>query len=74
MCMPILDSTTNIKISYSETNNPIRDNLPNSVNQVCEYRSCSVRFPKPLNNIPNCLIKEFVHICEQTYVRSSTNK
>lgn len=68
----ILDSTTDIQILYPSTDNLIRDNLPDSVSEICEFRPVSSEsFPRQSNNIPNRLIKviadkyyeqQFVHL------------
>lgn len=73
----ILDPTTNIKILYPSTDNLTRDNLPDSVSEICEFRPFfSEPLPRPTNNFPNRLVKimaneyyeqQFVHLRKKEY-------
>lgn len=65
----ILDSTSNLKITHGIHNDFIRDNLPNSISEVREYCYYAKHHLKPLNNIPNCLVKKTTHgIWDRQYV------
>lgn len=56
--MCVLDSTTNVQITYSPIDYFTRDGLPNSIDDVYEYCPATMVFPTFFNNIPNCLVQK----------------